>query len=665
MGALARRADELYQELSDDGQEAARQMFLRLVTLGEGQSAGTPAPDTRRRILRSELLSIAGDGDLLDEIVDSFAAYRLLSLDRDPASRAPTVELAHEAILREWGRLRGWLADSREDIRLQRQLASAAAEWQAAGHEASFLLRGSRLEQLARWSDATALALTPAERNFLQASLQMREAEQQAEAERQAREARLEQRSRTVLRVLVGVFAVAALVSGGFGLFALNSRNAEAQARQDAEASALQAQTQAALLLGSQAESELDDSRYDLAVLLALEALENYPYTPQAEHALGQAVSYNRALQQYTAHQRAVTSVDWSPDGTKVASSSTDNTVHVWDAATGDTLLVINLPEGITGNFFDWALAVKWTPDGERLLTVSGDRFLLGSQDYDLILWDATTGEQIVTVEIPNTAEPVYANSTAGGFDHFTTAALAAYAPDSARLATVGGDNTAILWDAALQEQVLVLAGHENAVNGVAWSPDELQLATASADGTARIWDVQSGETVLTLSGHEGDVNQVIWSPDGSQLATAGKDGTIRLWNANSGEQERLIEPDAGRVWSLAWSSDGSYLITGSDDAHIYMWDVDSGRIINELAGHDTLITHVAWSPVDNRLASAGADGLVRIWNAAPSTAALTLPYGYLGVPDWTSDSRYLAVAAGDGPLGSEPFNIAVWDINR
>ena len=107
---------------------------------------------------------------------------------------------------------------------------------------------------------------------------------------------------------------------------------------------------QAAILLAGQAETELANGYHDRAVLLALAALENYPYTPQAEHALGQAVSYSRALQQITAHQSAVTSVAWSPDGTRVASSgSSDNNVHIWDPATGKTLRVIDMPKGITG----------------------------------------------------------------------------------------------------------------------------------------------------------------------------------------------------------------------------------------------------------------------------------------------------------------------------
>jgi WD40 repeat protein len=619
-------------------------MFLRLVTLGEG------VEDTRRRVPRSELLAIGEEPDLAEDIIDSYTASRLLSVDHDPATRSPMVELAHEAILREWERLRGWLDESRSDIRLQRALAAAAKEWDAADKDSSYLLRGMRLSQFEQWSADTRLALTSKERQYLEASLVEREREATEEAARQARETDLERRRRRLSRAFTAALGVGLVVALGLSAFAFNQRQ-----------SALR---QAGILLGAQAESQAADGFYDRAVLLALEALENYPYTAQAEHALGQAISYNRALQQYTAHASAVTSVDWSPDGTKIASSSTDNTVHIWDAATGETLLVIDLPEGITGNIYDWGLTAKWSPDGTKVMTISGDRFLLGSQDYDLMVWDVDTGQQVITVELANEAEPAAGEGVVTSAEHYSVGSAAAFAPRSGRLATVGGNNTALIWDASLSRLDLTLIGHEDAVNGVDWALDETRLATASEDGTSRIWDARSGEQLLALIGHERAVNQVVWSRTGSQLATAGDDGTVRVWNAATGDMVHLFEPDGGIVWSLAWSADGSHLVIGTDDARIRLWDIESGKVVSELNWHKKFITHLAWSPTDNRLASAASDGVVRIWAAGPSIAALSLPYGYVGELDWSSEGRYLAVNAGDWWAGVEPNNVAVWDIS-
>ncbi|HEY4579664.1 MAG TPA: hypothetical protein VIG89_01395, partial [Candidatus Acidoferrales bacterium] len=185
-GALGRRAEEVFAGLDEAGQETARQLFLRLVTLGEGTE------DTRRRVLRSELESLAAPTSNfqspISKVIEAFGKHRLLTFDRDPLTRGPTVELAHEALLREWPRLREWLNDSRADMRLQRQLATAAAEWQGANRDASFLLTGARLEQFEGWAAGTLVALTHDERAYLEASIAERERTQAEEAERQRRE---------------------------------------------------------------------------------------------------------------------------------------------------------------------------------------------------------------------------------------------------------------------------------------------------------------------------------------------------------------------------------------------------------------------------------------------------------------------------------------------
>src|SRR5215211_5151742 len=154
LGALARRAEEIYTGLRPEQQEAARQLFLRLVTLGEG------VEDTRRRVRLTELAFInhrehtahgaktTGSAPAiaakaaLDEVIDIYSQYRLLTRDNDPATRVPTVEVAHEALIRTWERLRNWLDVSREDLGLQQRLARWATEWNIAGRDPNFLVTG-------------------------------------------------------------------------------------------------------------------------------------------------------------------------------------------------------------------------------------------------------------------------------------------------------------------------------------------------------------------------------------------------------------------------------------------------------------------------------------------------------------------------------------------
>ena len=157
LGALGRRAEEVYLGLSETEQATARQIFFRLVTLGEG------VEDTRRRVLRSELESRSSRSvNLANQynVLDVFGKHRLLTFDRDPITRGPTVEVAHEALLREWERLREWLNESRADVRLQRRLADEAAQWDHAQRDASYLLIGAHLEQFEGWAANTTVALT-------------------------------------------------------------------------------------------------------------------------------------------------------------------------------------------------------------------------------------------------------------------------------------------------------------------------------------------------------------------------------------------------------------------------------------------------------------------------------------------------------------------------
>ena len=137
--------------------------FLRLVTLGEGTD------DTRRRVLQSELEQLAIDRGCSSAVLDTFGRHRLLSFDRDPVTRSPTVEISHEALLTEWTRLHDWIVGARHDVLNQRRLAEAMREWLAADRAETYLLRGGRLEQVHGWATTTSLPLSGPEQAFLDA----------------------------------------------------------------------------------------------------------------------------------------------------------------------------------------------------------------------------------------------------------------------------------------------------------------------------------------------------------------------------------------------------------------------------------------------------------------------------------------------------------------
>ena len=133
-----------------------------------------------------------------------------------------------------------------------------------------------------------------------------------------------------------------------------------------------------------------------------------------------------------------------------------------------------------------------WLPDNQHLLTVTGDRVLLDSQDYNIIIWDAITGQEVKRFSLPNEAEPEAGKGIRVSIDQYATAGMAAFAPTNGQLATVGGDNTAVIWDAEFNAPVMVFHGHDNDVNAFYWSPDGRYLIQGGI-----IWGVNWGSPPL------------------------------------------------------------------------------------------------------------------------------------------------------------------------
>jgi DNA-binding SARP family transcriptional activator len=203
-GLLSRRSEEIYSRLDADHQQIAFQAFLRLVRLGQGTK------DVRRRASLGELTALDLDPVVLSGVLEEFGRHRLLSFDRDPVSGEATVEVAHEALLTEWGRLAGWIDRHREDLRRHQALAVVVEQWESSGRHADYLLAGSRLREYEAWSRTSTMLLTASEREFLHAGMERQRAEQTAEAVRRASQRRLERRARTRLLALVVVVVLLA-----------------------------------------------------------------------------------------------------------------------------------------------------------------------------------------------------------------------------------------------------------------------------------------------------------------------------------------------------------------------------------------------------------------------------------------------------------------------
>ena len=416
-----------------------------------------------------------------------------------------------------------------------------------------------------------------------------------------------------------------------------------------------------------------------------------------------------------TGHDRQVNAVAAAPDGSRLATGSSDGTVRIWDVATGQERAVLTghrgrvhtvavAPDGswlATGGARDtrvrlWDMATGKeravlasrklrASRGVNVVTVAPDGGWLatGGLDHTVRIWDAATGKQRsrfvasrgwvtavviapdgswlatggfdVSVRIWDTVTGKQRASFATGAGWVTAMALA---PDGSWLAAGCSDGTVRIWDVATGNERATLTGHAGLVAAVTVAPDGRWVAGGASDGTLRIWDVATGKQRVALTGHAGQVMAVTVAPDGSWLAAGCNDGTVRIWDVATARPRAIRAGYAGRVDTVTALPDSSSLVTGGPDPPVRLWDAATGKERTALVGHSAAVAGIAVAPDGSWLATAGGDPMVRVWDLATGKERTTLA----GHGVWTAA---VAIAPDGSWLATGGYDqvVRLWDM--
>ena len=568
-GAIGRLAESTYERLDADHQEIARRLLVRLADDGE---AGV----VRRRVPLSELETCTDTSG--ESVLEALVQGRLVSIDGDVA------EVAHEALFREWPRLRGWLEDDASGRAVRRALTDGATAWAAAGRDDGDLLRGARLASTLAWCADHRGEPTTLETAYLDASVAAADAEL-------ARQRRANRRLRAALAGAALLLAAAVVA----GVVALGERNEANDATTEATAQRL----------GAQALVEQD---LDRSLLLARQgvALIETPAT------VGNLIS---ALQRSPAATRVlrddgdrIIEIALRPDGRRLVITDNQSSLIMVDTATGarvgetvyfpelvdgglgfsgdgrllaaghfasaggsaglqlldgDTLkLVHDLTPDLTGQ--DEVSAVAFSEDGTRLaaFVMAGPPELgVGS----VVVWDTRTGRK--------TAGPRRVlDGGPGGIRFAADGALVA----SGRHAFAVLDPDSLDIVRTTQYPVAALGEHGAFVSRV--SPTGATVVAGSQDGEVLFADVRTGAFRTGAGRHDAAVQEVTFTRDGKTAVTMGDDRRVLVWDVAAASPRETLEGHAGRVHGGAVTADGATLYTAGLDASVIAWDLGGDR---------------------------------------------------------------------------------------
>ncbi|HRE46929.1 MAG TPA: TIR domain-containing protein [Aggregatilineales bacterium] len=675
-GALAKHAEATYLALPSDAHRAlAHFLLLRLIEPG-----ATEQDTTRRRANSADLVLTDGAASArLTEVRQAFTEARLLTADR--VGEIETVEVSHEALIREWGRLKVWLSEGREGIRAQQIVAQDAAEWRRKGKRPDDLYRGSKLIDAQEWAKRGSASGLEAE--FIAASEaaeQARAADEQGRIDQLRRMevgARRTRQRLLITTVFAAVIIMAAILAAYLGFqgqqlareqentakkavaaaqdtstaiagVAATAEVKQATAEQkvrDAEIKAAEVEKKIAAADANLTRTEvlrlaaLSDTVFAqggnaaTAALLAIRSLRTGS-TSEGDLALQRALASLYTAKVFARTQSPFSPIGilaFSPDG-QFALIQADSDLQLWAVEQGIKM----------GSF---PLTTSTSPPQ---FSADGQFLVMGINDK-VIFYRVQTGEAVKT----------FANPT-----HYTTNAsynyvvrYAALTADGKTLLTYSEDNAIRLWDVSAEKELPAWSQAVDGLSGVQLSPDGryVLFILSNGDGMA-LHELTSGRLVRSYKPHRNTIYRAVFTPDGQGILTASADSTARLTDVYTGEVIQIFAGHSNDVLYAAISADGQNVLTGGLDKTVRLWETVSGKEIRRFTEHQAPVYRVAFSP-DGRYALSGdQQGQVRLWatDKSQTVRQFTAESPVYSV-DYSPDGRYVAA-------GMDGGDVVIWD---